>query len=153
MNLSEVFDLNDILFEDLGSKDEVFKSLSNHLYDEGKIESAKDYYDALNFRETQSFTGLVNGIAIPHGISSTVKKPAVIYVKVPNPIKWECIDDNDVTDIFMLAIPKDNKDNIHIKMLSELARSLMKEDVVKKLKAAKTPQEVFNAIKEGGEDE
>lgn len=152
MELSEVFDLNDILFEDLNSKDEVFRFLSKHLYEEGKIKSKDDYYDALCYRETQSFTGLTNGIAIPHGISDTVINPAVIYVKLKHPIKWECIDDKPVEDVFMLAIPKDNKDNIHIKMLSELARSLMKDEVVAKLKTSKTPKEVLDAIRKGGEE-
>lgn len=153
MDIEEVLNKEDILmFQDYKNKEEVFENLSNHLFQEKKISNKEEFFEALENREKESFTGLTNGIAIPHGISDAVLKPTVVYAKLINPIAWECIDDVPVQDIFMLAIPQNDKSNIHIKMLSELARSLMEEGVIESLKKAKTADDILKIIKEGRGD-
>ena len=135
-----------VLQSDLKSKKEVFEHLSHLLATIGNVSDEKDYVDALMYRETLSETGLGMGIAIPHGKSSSVKKASIAFMTLSTPISdWPSLDDQPIDVVFQLAIPDDSND-LHIRMLSELARKLIHEDVVKALRNAKTPEDVYKAL-------
>ena len=135
-----------VLHSDLKTKKEVFENLSHVLATIGNVSDEKDYVDALMYRETLSETGLGMGIAIPHGKSSSVKKASIAFMTLSTPISdWPSLDDQPIDVVFQLAIPDDSND-LHIRMLSELARKLIHEDVVKALRNAQTPEDVYKAL-------
>jgi PTS system fructose-specific IIA component len=85
-----------------------------------------------------------NGIAIPHGKSSAVKEAMVIYAKLAEPIDW---DDEDMVDmVFMLGVPEDKGNNLHLEILAKLSRNLMDEEFINKLRESKSPKEVFDRL-------
>ena len=61
---------------DLNKKEDVIKYLVKQLYDEGKLSSEKDFYNAVLDREALSPTGFEAGLAVPHGKSNAVKEAA-----------------------------------------------------------------------------
>lgn len=136
---------------DLSSKEEVLMFICNLAKSMNVILDSKVFYQSVLEREKMSATGLMNGIAIPHGISETVKEASVFYVRLKKPIKWESMDGSDIKHVFLLTIPKDTKDNIHLKMLSQLARSLMDINIVKNLDLASNPSEILNILRKGEE--
>lgn len=138
------------LDEDLNDKGEVFDFLINKLYILEAITDKEKFMDAVLYRETLSATGLLDGVAIPHGVSDVVKMPSVIYVRTKQTVKWETIDDNYVKHIFLLAIPENSEDNLHIKMISELARSLIKHETILLLSQAKDSKQIMHILQEGG---
>lgn len=131
---------------DLKTKEEVFHYLGQQLLDSGYIETEEDYFKAVCYRETLSATGLGDGIAIPHGKSSCVKKAGIAFVRLKQPIAWESLDDGDVTYVFLLAIPEGREDEIHIRMISELARCLIKTEVIEKVKNAHDANELLDVL-------
>lgn len=147
-------DINELLSEkciiigsDDASREEVFEHLAHFLFLEGKVTDEKDYINALNYRETLSETGLSDGIAIPHGKCQGVKKAGIAFMTLNKPITdWPSLDEKPIDVIFQLAIPADG-DDLHIRMLSELARKLINQEVIATLKNAKSAKDVYEALK------
>ena len=151
MKIEEVLNEKSIhLDKDLTSKDEVFDYLCSSLYQNGMISDKKIFQNKVYDREALSVTGLIDGVAIPHGVSDVVVKPCVAFVRTKKGIEWESIDGNKIRYIFLLAITDNTKDDVHIKMLSELARSLMDQSVISKLGYVETADELLNLLKKGG---
>lgn len=130
------------------SKEEVIQHLIKELYKAGKIESAEAFYQAIIDREALSPTGMEQGLAIPHGKSTTVKEASFAVATLKKPLTdWESIDpSNQVDFVFMLAIPESEAGSTHLKLLSELMTRLSNPDYLKALKSAPTAKDLFNTL-------
>ncbi len=158
MDLQRITSQNLIfLNQNLQTKAQVIDFLVDKLYKEGKLTSKEAFHKAVLERETLSETGMDCGLAIPHGKSDAVKTAAYAIVTVINPIKdWESIvPDNQVTVIFLLAIPSEQAGDTHLEILGELMSKAGDEEFINRIKAAKTPQEVYSylAATEDAKDE
>lgn len=152
MDLSNVMNLSCIHFDiDLRDKNSIFDFLSDCFQKNGIIKSKTQYLQAVFLREQQSETGLSEGIAIPHGVSPTVTHEAIAYVRLKKPIPWESIDGKPIRHVFLLAIPV-KSDKKHIQLLSTLARSLIREDTIKRLNQAQEPIELLHILSERREE-
>lgn len=125
------------------SKQAVIAQLADLYLKEGVISNVTDYIAAVNEREEEGTTGVGGGIAIPHGKADTVTRSAVAIAKLAQPVEWQSLDDKPVEYVFLLAIPNDG-DNEHLKLLSELAGTLMDDDIRAKLQAASSSQDLEN---------
>lgn len=126
------------------NKKEALERLAELLLRDGAITSVKDYMDDILLREAQGVTGMGNYIAIPHGKSNTVQKVSVAVGKLVEPIEWETLDENPVKLIFLFAVPKNEKDNEHLKLLSQLATVLARDKSQEALLNATTPEQVLD---------
>ncbi|MFT9098406.1 PTS sugar transporter subunit IIA [Liquorilactobacillus sp.] len=117
------------------SKKEIIEQLAKLYLKEGVIRDVDAYILAVNEREQEGTTGIGDGIAIPHGKSNVVTRSAVAIAKLAQPVEWQSLDGQPVEYVFLLAIPNDG-DNEHLKLLSELARALMDDEVRTKLQVA-----------------
>lgn len=111
-----------------------------------KINSIEDYVKSVLEREKEFTTGVGNGIAIPHGKCKAVNEAMIVFGRCKEPLEWESLDGNPVEMIFMLGVPEENVDNIHLKILSNLSRKLMDEDFVKSLMKSKSKKEVIDTL-------
>lgn len=129
------------------SKVEIIKELINKLYEEDIIASKEEFFKAVMEREEHSPTGLERGIAIPHGKSDTVKKPAFAVARLRRKMSdWESVTKGNQVDlVFLLAIPKEES-NTHLKLLSELSGALMYESFTTELHEAKTNEAFIEAL-------
>lgn len=102
---------NEIIFLDVqgSSHDEALKNVSNLLQQKGYVEDAKKFEDALIYRENLISTGLSDGIAVPHGVSSTVQRPFVSIVRLKNEIDWHALDNKGVKILFIIGSPKNER--------------------------------------------
>lgn len=128
------------------SKEEAISKLALEAEKSNKVSSADEYMNSVLEREKSCTTGIGNGIAIPHGKCKAVKEAMIVFAKCKNAIEWESLDDSPVEIIFLLGVPEQNVDNVHLKILSQLSRKLMNEDFVSLLKNSKSTEEVFNAL-------
>lgn len=83
-------------------------------------------------REDLSTTGFGAGFAIPH---TKVKQGdgLVAFFRFSQPIEWEAMDDQPVTTAIALVMPETDESNLHLKMISKLARLLMHDDFIETL--------------------
>ena len=61
------------------TKDEILQELVDVLDNGGALEDKNEFLKVVKAREATSSTGLEEGIAIPHGKTKAVKKPAVAF--------------------------------------------------------------------------
>ena len=146
--------MNEILTEDnvflelpFSKKSELFKYLIKSDATRSVNNWVQTLKDVLK-RESELSTGIVKGIAIPHGISSGVTKAAVIIGKLKYPIDWETIDGQSVNLVFLILSPKESKDQTHLKILAKIAEQLADEDVIEKIIKADSADQIINLLKE-----
>ena len=129
------------------SKKEALNQIINLINQTGNITNKEEYKEIVFKREEQGTTGIGEGIAIPHGKSSKVKKATLAAIVFPNGVDFESLDNKKVNLMFLIAAPE-TKDNIHLEVLSRLSALLMDETFREKLRRAKSPKEFLNHIDE-----
>ncbi|UUV19678.1 fructose-specific PTS transporter subunit EIIC [Fusobacteria bacterium ZRK30] len=149
MNLSTLTNKNLVTLDlEAKSKAEVIEKLVKQLDHQGVLESKEEFLKAVLDREKLSPTGLEEGLAIPHGKSTAVKKATFAIARLKTPIEdWESIDeDNEVTLVFLLAIPKSEQGDTHIEVLTKLTSLFIQDGFIDKLQKAKTEDEIINIL-------
>ena len=134
-----------LLDENLGdSRFDVIERLAHTIV---KAERANDFdqlYADAKARESKTDTGIPGGIAIPHCRSAAVTVPTLAMAR-PKPAVDFGAKDGPADLIFFIAAP-DGADQAHLKLLSTLARSLMKKSFTASLREAKTPEEIVELV-------
>lgn len=144
MEMADIIDRRLVsLSLDAKDKEEAIQKICRMMYDAGKVTDYNEYLAGVKARELEFATGMGNGIAIPHCKNSCVKDAAFTLVKLKNPIEWGALDNEPVDYVIMLAAP-DSSDNVHLKMLSQLAVSLMDDDFRESLKDAADVDQIIN---------
>lgn len=101
------------------------------------------FADALA-REQKTATGVPGGIAIPHCRSAAVVEPTLAMARLAPAVDFGA-KDGPADIVFFIAAPA-GADNEHLKLLSKLARSLIKKDFTAALRAAATPSDVVALV-------
>jgi len=101
--------------------------------------------DSLMSREKMGSTGIGNGIAIPHGKLSNIDHPLAVLITTEQAIPFDAIDNRPV-DIFVALFVPDNACDEHLSTLQDIARIFSNNDVLKQIRKAETPQQLFALI-------
>lgn len=137
----------DMMIFDLKANDKmgVLKELIGVLTKKEYITDGDEFLNVVLKREEEYTTGIGMGIAIPHGKSDVVKKAAVVFGKSKEGIEYHSMDKKPAYLFFLIAAPE-NSDDVHLKVLAKLSRSLMHKEVREALFKAKNPDDVFTAF-------
>ncbi|OAK52850.1 PTS fructose transporter subunit IIABC [Rhodococcoides kyotonense] len=134
-----------LLDADLGeSKDAVIERLSETLAAAGRATDAAPLRDAALAREAQSATGLPGGIAIPHCRADAVTSASLGFARL-NPKVDFGAPDGPADLVFLIAAPT-GAGSAHMKLLSSLARALVKPEFVASLRNAATAADVVALV-------
>ena len=95
----------------------------------------KDIYKAILDREHIMSTGVGNGVAIPHSKIPSIDRQALSIAVLDQGIDFNAIDGKPVSLIF-LVVGSQEQSKSHLRLLSQLSRSLMNLDWVNDLKTA-----------------
>lgn len=133
------------LDENLGeSRFDVISHLSQMVTDVGRANDFEQLYADAKARESKTDTGIPGGIAIPHCRSVAVEEPTLAMARPHPPVDFGS-KDGPADLIFFIAAP-DGADQTHLKILSTMARSLMKKTFTAALREAKSAQEVVELV-------
>ena len=132
---------------DLSSSDKngVIDELVNQLDKAGKLSDVPSFKEAIHNRESQSTTGIGEGIAIPHAKVAAVKSPAIAFGKSKEGVDYQSLDMQPAHLFFMIAAPEGGAQT-HLDALAKLSGILMDENVREKLINASSPEEVLQII-------
>lgn len=155
MNIHNILQRENILlFLDVNTKDEVLNILAKQLYLNHKITNLPRFINDLYERESLGFTGIGKKIAIPHGISTTVKQVSLAIGRLNKKINWENCDhveqkDNGVELVILFAIPekdidKENRD--YIEAMKIVMRKLSEPEILHKLLHAVSVNEIIDTL-------
>ena len=134
-----------LLDENLGeTRFDVIAKLAQAVVNAGRATDFEQLYAAAEARESKTDTGIPGGIAIPHCRSAAVTEPTLAMAR-PNPAVSFGAKDGPADLIFFIAAP-DGADQAHLKLLSTLARSLMKKSFTASLRDASSAEEIVELV-------
>nr|WP_218652393.1 fructose-specific PTS transporter subunit EIIC [Paenarthrobacter nitroguajacolicus] len=133
------------LDQNLGdSPADVIRVLAGKVAATGRASEVEGLFADAFAREQKTATGVPGGIAIPHCRSAAVQEPALAMARLSHKVDFGA-KDGPADLIFFIAAP-DGADQEHLKLLSKLARSLIKKDFTAALRAAATEQDIVDLV-------
>jgi len=125
-------------------KDEVIRALADVVAGAGRSDNAEGLAGDALAREATSTTGLPGGIAIPHCRTEHVDVATLAFARLAPAADFGA-KDGPADLVFLIAAPAGG-DATHLKLLTQLARSLVKKDFTDALRNAQTPQEIVATV-------
>ena len=122
----------------------VIARIAGLLVGAGRTTDADGLIGAAMAREAQSATGLPGGIAIPHCRSPYVDTPTIGFARLSPKVDFGA-PDGPADLVFLIAAP-DSGGAEHMKLLSSLARALVRKEFVESLRSARTAGELVSLV-------
>lgn len=126
MNLIEkecvVFDM------EANAKDDAIQQLVEKLFEAGRISSIEKFYEDVKSRERLGATAVGYGIGLPHGKTSNVIYPSICFGRLKQPLIWDEKTFQKAQLILLIAVPEYQNSDIHLKIISTIARKLAREE-------------------------
>ncbi|WP_150952427.1 PTS sugar transporter subunit IIA [Microbacterium testaceum] len=122
------------------TREEAMKEAADLLQATGAVTA--DYFAAMQQREETVSTYMGNELAIPHGTNETkqaILESGLSVVRYDGGVDW---GGEPVTFVIGIA----GKGDEHLEILSQIAILFSEEDDVARLKAASSPEELFEAL-------
>lgn len=131
------------------NRDAALALISERAVEAGIAEDSAELYAAFLKREAEGTTGMVEGFAIPHAKSDTVKAAQVMVLKSSEGIaSWETMDESPVTCVIALLVPKSEAGTSHLQILSKVATALTDEAFRAAVKSTDDPAAIAKLINE-----
>ncbi|MGL5732746.1 MAG: fructose PTS transporter subunit IIA, partial [Metamycoplasmataceae bacterium] len=111
-----------------------------------KKKSSNKVFQSFLDRENETSTGFEDGFAIPHAVSNSIINPAIIFVRLTNGVDWNSLDSQPTQYIIALFIPKAQRSEAHMNVLSTIAVGLLNEDFKNIIKYSNDIDEIFKAF-------
>jgi PTS system fructose-specific IIC component len=127
-----------------GDKQAVIGRLVSGLADAGRTADTEGLMAAAMAREEQSATGLPGGIAIPHCRSPYVDTASIAFARLDPAVDFGA-PDGPADLAFLIAAPEAGGAE-HMKLLSSLARALVRKDFVEALRNATSSGEIVELV-------
>ncbi|MDO4686169.1 MAG: fructose-specific PTS transporter subunit EIIC [Corynebacterium sp.] len=112
----------------------------------GRATDATQLAEDARAREAKSATGVPGGVAIPHCRSSAVSEPTLAFARLSRPVDFGG-PDGDADLVFLIAAPEGGG-KAHLKILSTLARALVRKDFIAALRSAGSQDEIVELVTE-----
>ncbi|MCG7581679.1 fructose-specific PTS transporter subunit EIIC [Mycolicibacterium sp. OfavD-34-C] len=127
-----------------GDKQAAIAKLVGALADAGRTSDPDGLIGAAMAREEQSATGLPGGIAIPHCRSPYVDTPTIGFARLSPKVDFGA-PDGPADLAFLIAAPESGGQD-HMKLLTALARALVRKDFVESLRNAGSADDVVELV-------
>ncbi|MDV7098753.1 fructose-specific PTS transporter subunit EIIC [Gordonia amicalis] len=124
----------------------VITTLADTLAAAGRTTDPADLARAALEREAKSATGLPGGIAIPHARTASVTTASLAMARLSRQVDFGA-PDGPADLVFLIAAPEGGA-AAHMKVLSSLARSLVRPDFVASLRAAENDERIIELVTE-----
>ena len=147
MAISDLLSVADVILDvSAGNK----RSLLEVLSDEAASRlgrSSQEILEALRDREQIGSTALGRGVALPHAELSGTHPPIVLFTRLQRPIDFDARDDEPVDLVFLVLWPAGGGKGI-LPTISEICRALREPQSLRRLRLAKTPEEVVELVRQ-----
>lgn len=127
-------------------KEQCLQELANIMFENKVVTDYDQYIKEIMERENLVSTGMGKGIAIPHARTDVANELKVLVCLMDNELDFESLDKKPVRIIFMLAVPKDMKDE-YMTVLKQLSFFLNDKNNRNNLLACESVDEVYNILK------
>lgn len=104
----------------------------------------QEILDALKAREKVGSTGLGRGVALPHARMDGIA-PTMLFARLRRPVDYEAPDEEPVDLVILVLWPSEAPEGL-LPTLAETCRAIREPEVLQRLRAAKTPEEVVALV-------
>ncbi|UUD36358.1 fructose-specific PTS transporter subunit EIIC [Mycoplasmopsis citelli] len=147
MERHEVFKRDYVFIkENLSSIDDAFAFIAKKAKALKIATSEDNLIKSLKQRELELSTGIEKGFAIPHCQSDAIEKPSLFFIKTNDSINWKTFDNSKVKYMFVILIPNNNKEALHMDILAKVSTILLDLDKVEKLTQSDSADEIYEII-------
>lgn len=139
---------SDLIATNLESTDApgAIRELATRMATAGRVTDVDAYVDAVVAREQETGgTGMGSGIAIPHAKSDAVARATVAFGRSSQGVDFGSEDGTPADLVFLIAAPT-GADDLHVTLLSRLARRLVHPSFREALRQAPTAEAVLDVI-------
>ncbi len=133
------------LHQNLESQQSVFRFLAEQLVEAGRGTSKDALIEGFYDREREFSTALNDKIAIPHCRHDAIKQATVLIVQNERDIPWT--DGEPVNLMFALMVPGGNENQLHIRILAQVAQLIMEDSFIEKVRSGQNPKDIFDEMK------
>lgn len=127
------------------SKEAAIDEMISRLVSKNVVSDFDTFKKGIMARESQTSTGLGDGIAMPHSKNAAVREASVLFAKSNNGVDYESLDGQPTDLFFMIAAP-DGANDTHLAALAQLSQYLLKDGFADKLRQATSADEVIAAF-------
>jgi PTS system nitrogen regulatory IIA component len=146
MSISEVLSKDSIALHLAGrTKEEVIDELLEAGLRSGRFQDLEAARKAVLERESRMSTGLMGGVAIPHGKTNAVKSLVAIVGIADRGVDFGALDDRECRIIILTLSPADRM-GPHLRFLADIGLLLEDEGKREALLSAREPDEVLQVL-------
>lgn len=139
---------NILLNQTVKTRQEVFELIASLAVENGYAGSREAVVAAIERREKEGTTGMMEGFAIPHGKDETMIAPGIFIITLDHGVEWSSLDGQPIRYVVSLLIPDGESNETHLKMLSQVARMLMKQNVKNAFATARENADILQVFKD-----
>jgi fructose PTS system EIIA component len=123
------------------------RELAGLMEQDGRVDDPPTYVEAVLAREEETGgTGMESGVAIPHAKSAAVSRPSLAFGRSNPGIDFGAEDGTPSDLVFLIAAPQ-GADELHVRVLSRLARKLIHDDFRAALRDADSPEQLVETLR------
>ncbi|NJP39277.1 PTS fructose transporter subunit IIABC [Alkalicoccus luteus] len=146
MKITELLTVETIVLDlTADSKDGVIDELTAKLDKAGNLNDPASFKAAIHERESQSSTGIGEGVAIPHAKTKAVTRPAIVFGRSKTGIDYDSLDAQPAHLFFMIAA-SEGANQTHLQALSRLSTLLMDESFREELMTVSSEEDLLAAV-------
>ncbi|NGM20084.1 PTS transporter subunit EIIA [Roseomonas stagni] len=108
----------------------------------------EDVLEAVEARERLGSTALGRGVALPHARLEGDHPPLVLFARLRRPVEFDARDEEPVDLVILVIWPESAPDGF-LPTLADTCRSLRQAQHLRKLRAARTAEEVLALLASG----
>jgi nitrogen PTS system EIIA component len=147
MHLSDIIDSRAVLASvKAQSKKQLLQDVAQVLAAQTGVDQ-RLIFETLNTREKLGSTGLGQGIAIPHGRLTGIKRVHGLFARLATPVKFDSIDGEPVDLVFALVAPI-HAGADHLTALARISRLFREPRTVAKLRGTDSAEGLYAILTE-----
>ena len=141
--------VKDMIFldENLKEKESIIDFILNEAHAKRIISEVSELREAVIERENEISTAIGYDIAMPHGKSDTVLQPFIAFLRTTADFNWTEENLETVRLVFLIAVPSENTDNMHLKFISQISKKLLDDEFREQLLIEKDNNKVYELLK------
>ena len=147
MTVTEILDPQCVLVPLVaGTKREAIDALVDALASTGRVSDAAAVKKAVWDREQQRSTGIGEGLAIPHGKTSSAHGLCMAVGRLAQPIEYDSIDRKPVRLVVLLVSPPERTSD-HIQALGRISRLMTNPSFREQVYSSAGPAELLELFR------
>jgi mannitol/fructose-specific phosphotransferase system IIA component (Ntr-type) len=130
----------------LKDKDEVIRFVADTFVRDGVVANARLLYENMRKREKAMSTGIGDGIGIPNTTSWETNDPALLLIRLADPIDFEALDGLYVDIILALVVPE-NRTHLHLQILAGISRLCKRGEFLTLVRQTNNSNDLWEGIR------